>query len=143
MNEVKTFDQEINFKTKKTFEFVKLTEKVQELVKKSGVGEGMVLVKSLHTTGAVVITENDSDLHQDTKMGLKSLLPLDWPWRHIGEGKFNARAHQAALFLGNSVTVPIRNGQLSLGTWQDIFFVECLEGRLRRVEVVVIGSRKT
>ena len=98
------------------------------------------MVKSPHTTGAVVITEADRDLHQDTKMVLENLLSLDWPWQHIGEGKVNARAHQAALLLGNSVWVSVLGGQLSLGTWQEILFVECLGGKPRRVEAAVVGE---
>lgn len=137
---MKSLTQEISFQTKATFEFVILTGKIQEAVNKSGVKEGLVVVKSPHTTGAVVITENDSDLHQDTKMMLENLLSLDWPWKHIDEGEINARAHQAALLLGNSVSIPISNSQLSLGTWQDIFFVECLGARSRKVEIAVIGA---
>lgn len=137
---MKTFNREISFQTKETFEFVKLTDKVQELVNKSGIKQGLALVKCPHTTAAVVITENDQDLHQDTKMMLENLLDLNWSWKHIYEGKINARAHQAALLFGNSVAVPITDGQLSLGTWQDIFFVECLEARSRKVEVLIMGE---
>lgn len=137
---MRNFQKEISFQTKETFGFVKLTSKVQELVNKSGVKEGLTVIKSPHTTGAVVITENDSDLHRDTKMVLGNLLSLDWSWKHTYEGKVNARAHQAALLLGNSVSVPISGGQISFGTWQDIFFVECLGARPRRVEILIIGN---
>jgi len=138
---MKNFKKEIEIQTKETFEFINLTTKIQAVVEKSGVKDGFVLVKSPHTTAAVVITENDTGLHEDTKMMLENLLSLDWPWKHIGEGKINARAHQAALLLGNSVSVPISGGQLSLGTWQDIFFVECLGVRKRKVEVVILGEQ--
>ena len=137
---MKVFAQEVSFQTKESFEFVNLTGKIQAVVEKSGVKEGVVLVQSPHTTAAVVITEDDRDLHQDTKMVVEHLLSLDFPWKHIMEGKINARAHQAALLLGNAVVLPVSNGQITLGTWQDIFFVECLEGRLRRVKVVVMGK---
>lgn len=136
---MKTVKQELNFQTKATFEFVNLTAKIQSVVKEAKIKEGFVLVKSLHTTAAVVITENDQDLHQDTKMILEKIMPLDLAWKHIYEGKVNARAHQAALLLGNSVWVSVSGGQISLGTWQNIFFVECLGGRLRRVMVQVVG----
>lgn len=137
---MKQIRKEIEIKSNVTFEFVKITEDVQKVIDETGVREGLLLVKSPHTTAAVVITEDDSDLHQDTKMVLENLLSLELPWKHVDEGKVNARAHQAALLLGNSVLAPISGGQISLGTWQDIFFVECLEGRRRRVEVVVIGE---
>ena len=137
---MKVFNQEISFQTKATFEFINLTSQIQEVIDKSEVKEGLVVIKSPHTTGAVVMTENDRDLHQDTKMMLKNLLSLDWSWSHIMEGKINARAHQAALLLGSSVSVPITGGQLKLGTWQDIFFVECLGARSRRVEMLIMGE---
>ena len=137
---MKAVTKEISFETGATFAFINLTSKIQEVVKKSGIKEGFLLVKSSHTTAAVVITEDDWDLHQDTKMVLENLLSLELPWRHVGEGVVNARAHQAALLLGNSVLAPISGGQISLGTWQDIFFVECLEGRSRKVEVFIMGE---
>lgn len=138
---MKIFTQEVSFQTKETFEFVRLTAIIQDVVNKSRLNKGLVLIKNPHATGALVVIENDSSLHQDTKMSLQRLLRLDWPWSHVMEGEINARAHQAALLLGSSVSISISNGQLSLGTWQDIFFVECLGARSRKVEVVIIGEK--
>ena len=104
---MKIFTQEVNFRTKETFEFFRLTAIIQDVVDKSGLKKGLLLIKHPHATGAVVIIENDNSLHQDTKMSLQRLLPLDWPWSYVMEGEINARAHQAALLLGNSVSTSI------------------------------------
>lgn len=136
---MKIFKKEIEIQTSKIFELVKLTDKIQKIIEESSVDNGFLLVRSLHTTAAVTVTENDQALHHDLKMVMEKTLSLNWGWQHIGEGVVNARAHQIAILIGNSAWAPIIEGQISLGTWQDIFFVECLQARLRRVEVVVIA----
>jgi len=86
---------------------------------------GLLHVFLQHTSAALTINENaDPDVPADLDRVLDSLAPEDFPYRHTCEGPDDMPGHAKAMLLGPSVTVPIRNGQLCLGTWQGIFLCE-------------------
>ncbi len=110
---------------------------VSAAVADSGVEEGLCLISSPHTTAGITINENaDPDVKTDMLMELGKLVPLNDGYRHM-EG--NSAAHLKATLTGLSVTLPISEGCLVLGTWQGIYFCDYDGPRQRRVLVTIIG----
>lgn len=134
---MKVFSDSFTFSTKGEFDFVDLTGKVEKIVQKSGIWEGIALVFAGHATGVIVITEYESHLRQDIREFLQSITPVNKQYHHTA----NAFAHLRSMVLTPSKVVPIRNGKLLLGTWQSIFWVEAeRRPRSRKVEVFTIGK---
>ena len=114
-------------------EMIDITDRVEALVRESGLGNGICRVFVPHTTAAVTINENaDPDVPRDILDSLDRVVPLSDRYRHA-EG--NAAAHVKASLLGASQTVFVENGRLVLGTWQSLFFCEFDGPRTRQVLV--------
>ena len=114
---MRVFDLE----TYKKEAFINITRSVREEVIKSGVTNGIVIVHCPHTTAGITITENaDPDVCADMIRALDAITP-DIDYRHA-EG--NSPAHLKSILVGNSVSVPVKNGDLCLGVWQGIYFCE-------------------
>jgi secondary thiamine-phosphate synthase enzyme len=125
----------ISVSTSARSEMVEITDKVVDAVEASGVKEGIATVYVPHTTAGVTINENaDPDVVADLLAALDRLVPRLASYRH-GEG--NADAHIKGALLGHSVSVPISQGRLALGTWQGIFFCEFDGPRTRHVLIDV------
>jgi len=121
--------------TRERCELVDITQRVQEVVQRAGVAEGVCHVFVPHTTAAVIINENaDPSVCEDILSSLRRLVPADAPYSH-GEG--NSDAHVKAAVIGASRTVFIAGGRLALGTWQGIFFCEFDGPRDREVWVEI------
>ena len=126
----------INVKTTRRTEFIDISYSVAEAVKKDGLVNGMVLVYCPHTTAGLTINENaDPDVQRDMLAELNKIVPFDDGYAH-GEG--NSAAHIKATMTGLSVTIPVRDGQMTLGTWQGIYFCEYDGSRSRRVHIQTI-----
>ncbi len=131
----------IRVPTKKGREFVDITSQVAQEVAACGVREGVVLLRSRHTTAAITCMEGDPTIHEDCLEVLGELMPLSKGYRHSYEGAENATAHLATMMLfGESTWVAIRNGQPDLGTWQRLFLVELFEPRTRTVDLAIMGE---
>lgn len=131
--------QRISVRTSARTEFVDITREVQDVVKSSGVSDGLCIVYVPHTTAGITINENaDPDVVRDIIDTLERLVPRDARYRHI-EG--NADSHVKASLMGFSVSVFIENCRLALGTWQGIYFCEFDGPRSRNVLVQVIPGR--
>jgi len=103
-------------------DFHDITRSVAEAVRESGVADGSCLVYCPHTTAGITINENaDPDVVIDLLYGLRQAFPDSARFRHA-EG--NSAAHLKASAIGSSVTIPIANGRLLLGTWQGVYFCE-------------------
>jgi secondary thiamine-phosphate synthase enzyme len=138
---MKFYRDTIELRTGKYFQYINITDKVEDIVSKSGIKDGMVFVNALHNTATVIIQEDDSTIHEDTKDIMEELTPLKREYRHSYEGNINATSHIRNQMLGNSnLAIPVEDGRLVLGTWQQIFFLEILEPRSRKVVVTVIGE---
>ena len=115
-----------------------ITQQVERSVADSDVAHGVAIVFCPHTTAGLTINENaDPDVARDLLDGLARIFPRDAGWRHR-EG--NSDGHLKSTLVGSSVTVPIDNGRLALGTWQAIYLCEFDGPRTRTVTVTVIGS---
>jgi secondary thiamine-phosphate synthase enzyme len=125
----------LDIRTSGKTELVDLTNLVQEVVRDSGVTEGLCRVFVPHTTAGVTINENaDPSVKADILMVLNKIISDQEPYRHA-EG--NSPAHIKASLMGPHVTVFVSGGRLLLGTWQGIFFCEFDGPRSRRVHVKI------
>lgn len=128
---------EFNVRTSKKEEIVDITSQVAGLVK--DVKKGTVTVYVLHATAAVIINENaDPNICDDILDALRNLIPQG-KWKHDSIDN-NGAAHIKAAILGPSETVPVKDGSLMLGTWQDIFLADFDGPRERKVIVMVNGK---
>ncbi len=122
-------------------EFVEITQAIGEAVARSGVREGIALVRSRHTTAAITCNEPDPRLHEDMRDAVYATFPTSTRYRHIEEGPENAVAHLAtAMLFGESTWVPVRAGRVDVGTWQHVYLVELYEPRTREVDVAILGE---
>ena len=139
---MKALTEHLWFETKERVEFVNITSTVEELVRKSGVKEGMVLVNAMHITASVFINDDERGLHNDFKRFLDQLAPFEpiSQWRHNDTGEDNADAHLKRQLFGREVVVAITNGKLDFGPWEQIFYGEFDGKRRKRVLVKVIGE---
>ncbi|MFV9676057.1 MAG: secondary thiamine-phosphate synthase enzyme YjbQ [Methanosarcinales archaeon] len=129
--------ERIELKTRESTELVDITEKVKELVKYTGVESGICVIFTRHTTSGIIINENEAGMKQDIVTLLNELVPKGKGYLHDRIDN-NAHSHLRAVLLGTSVSIPVDRGELVLGTWQSIFFVECDGPRRREVCVNVV-----
>ncbi|NQE45206.1 hypothetical protein C5S31_04190 [ANME-1 cluster archaeon GoMg2] len=129
--------ERIEVKTRESTELIDITEKLKEVVKSAGVDSGICVIFTRHTTSGIIINENESGLKQDIVAILNELVPKGTGYLHDRIDN-NAHSHLRAVLLGTSVTIPIDRGELVLGSWQSIFFVECDGPRRREVYVQIV-----
>lgn len=129
-------------RTQKESEILDITEMVSGVVKDSGLKSGLACVFTPGSTCAVTTTEFEPGLLSDIPAALDRIAPKNTDYRHNeawGDG--NGRSHVRSALLGPSITIPFDEGSLSLGTWQQIVFVELdVRPRQREVIVKVIGE---
>lgn len=128
--------ERLSVRSRKHADVVDITDRVQDVVRDSGVSTGLCQVYVQHTTAGVFINENaDPDVMDDFLSTLDRLVPWKDDYAHA-EG--NAAAHIKASLIGTSQTIPVREGKLALGTWQGIYFAEFDGPRERHVLVTVL-----
>lgn len=137
---MKTLTEYLWFETEQRRELVRLTDTVAQLVAKSGVQEGMVLVSAMHITAGVFVNDDESGLFDDIWEWLQELAPHGPDYRHHRTGEDNGDAHLKSLLVHHQVIVPITGGKLDLGPWQQIFYAEFDGQRRKRVIVKVMGE---
>jgi len=139
---MKSHTEYLVFETKKRREMVHITDQVEQIVKRSGVKDGLCFVSPMHITAAIYVNDNEDGLIEDISTWLEKLAPR-WPgYKHHQTGEDNADAHLKALLLHHETTLPVTDGRLDLGTWQRIFYAEFDGQRAKRVIVKVLGVEK-
>jgi len=127
----------INIKSNTRIQFIDITLRISEIIRESGVKSGTCVIFSQHTTAGLTINENaDPDVTRDILVSLSRLIPPTGDYKHA-EG--NSDAHLKASLMGFSLTVPIIDGRLSLGTWQGLYFCEFDGPRNRHVLTGISG----
>ncbi len=123
-------------------DFLNITPTIEQIIKKSGIQEGLCLVNAMHITASVFINDDESGLHQDYKDWLEELAPHApiSHYRHNRTGEDNGDAHHKRQIMGREVTVAVTRGRLDLGPWEQIFYGEFDGRRPKRVLVKVIGE---
>ena len=126
--------QTLTVVTKARIVAVDITGEIEQIVRKSGVTDGLCRISVPHTTAGLFVNEKDDPaVAQDIMEALTRLVPHEGPYKHA-EG--NSDSHVKSVLVGNTVTLPIAGGWLSLGRWQGIFFAEFDGPRTRNVHVV-------
>lgn len=128
------------FNTRLPREIVRITDEVSEIVARSRVREGMVLVSAMHITAAVYVNDWEGGLIEDIQAWLEKLAPSGLDYRHHDTGEANADAHLKRTIMGHQVTLPITKGALDLGPWEQVFYAEFDGQRKKRVVVKVMGE---
>lgn len=128
------------FTTKHRRDVVRITDDVAAIVRASGVREGMALVSAMHITAAVYVNDWEGGLIQDFQDWLEKLAPSGLDYRHHQTGEDNADAHLKRTLMGHQVIVPITDGVLDLGPWEQVFYAEFDGQRRKRVIVKVMGQ---
>jgi secondary thiamine-phosphate synthase enzyme len=131
----------IEVQTQQQVEIVDITRQVMEIVRSSGVSEGMALVYPHHTSSAVYISDSDRCLQGDFESVLALLVPERDDYAHDRtDPKLNATAHLKAILAGHHVVMPVTNGKLDLGTYQTVYYAEFDGRRTKEILVKVIGD---
>ncbi len=129
--------REIKITTSGELDFINITEKIDDIVRESNVRNGACFIFTKSTTSAITIMEFEPGLVEDMKNMLNRLIPKEYNYEH--EKKWhdgNGHSHVRASFLKPDIYVPIVNGSLALGTWQQIVFIE-LDIRARERTIIV------
>ncbi|MFO7806845.1 MAG: secondary thiamine-phosphate synthase enzyme YjbQ [Candidatus Moraniibacteriota bacterium] len=146
---MKIKNEKISISTQKQIEFVEITEKVEDIIEKSGIKNGQVLVFSPHSTASISMNHNEDMLLQDMSRILYRLVPVDERYDHDvfelsnknkSDGRSNGHSHCKNIILGSSEAIPLKEGEMMLGDRQNIFFVEFDGGRERDFIVQVLGE---
>ncbi len=129
------------FQTSERQEFIRITDQIANIVNASGVREGMVLVSAMHITAGVYVNDWENGLIEDFQVWLEKLAPAGLPYRHHQTGEDNADAHLKRTIMGHQVILPVTDGRLDLGPWEQVFYAEFDGQRRKRVVVKVMGVR--
>ncbi|MDD4767366.1 MAG: secondary thiamine-phosphate synthase enzyme YjbQ [Desulfotomaculaceae bacterium] len=128
------------FNTHKRREYINITGEVEKAVRESGIQEGMVLVSAMHITAGVYVNDNEQGIIQDIDEMLEKLAPYGKAYRHHQTGEDNGDAHLKSMLAHHQVIVPVTNGKLDFGPWQQVFYAEFDGQRKKRVVIKVIGE---
>src|SRR5579863_2351142 len=140
----KMFNRVVDWITGERMELINITDRINDIVRKSGVRDGLVHLQSLHTTTAVFINEWQDALLQDVKSFLDQLVVREHGWRH-NDPQFsdcerkNADSHLRGMLMGQCLCLQVRNSTVLLGTWQSIILAEFDGPRSRSMSIQVSG----
>ncbi|MZP29723.1 YjbQ family protein [Heliobacterium undosum] len=135
------YRKELWFETKQRRQLINITGQVQEVLRESGIREGLLLCNAMHITASVFINDDEAGLHSDFEEWLEKLAP-EKPYDRYRHNGFedNADAHLKRTIMGREVVVAVTQGKLDLGTWEQIFYGEFDGKRRKRVLVKIIGE---
>jgi secondary thiamine-phosphate synthase enzyme len=142
MPSVKAHTEYLTFHTKGRREMVHITPQIEEIVRRSGIDDGLCFVSPMHITAAIYVNDNEEGLIEDIGEWLEKLAPARREYQHHQTGEDNADAQLKSLLLHHETTLPVTKGRLDLGTWQRIFYAEFDGQRSKRVIVKLLGVAK-
>jgi secondary thiamine-phosphate synthase enzyme len=137
---MKSLTEYLWFDTAKHREYINITDKVEEMVRRSGIAEGFVLVSAMHITAGVYVNDAESGLIADIDEWLEGLAPYKLDYRHHATGETNGDAHLKSLLVHHEVIVPVTGGRLDLGPWQQVYYAEFDGQRRKRIVLKTIGE---
>jgi len=134
---MKVFNESFSFSTKGEIDFIDLSDKVQDVVNKARIQNGLAHVFAPHATGVLILTEYEPSLLHDIRNTIQNLIPRRTGYEHPS----NAHSHLRSVFLSPDKTLPVVDGRVVLGTWQSLVFVETdVYPRQRTVIIQIIGE---
>ena len=137
---VKSYTEYLYFNTPKRRMLVRITDTIRDIVKKSGIKEGFCLVSAMHITAGIIVNDDEPGLHEDIWEWLEKLAPYREDYKHHRTGEDNGDAHLKRILVHHQVVLPVTNGDLDLGPWEQIFYAEFDGMRNKRVVVKIIGE---
>ncbi len=137
---MKSYTEYLWFNTSKKRDYINITPEIEKALIKSGVREGMVLVSAMHITAGVYVNDAESGLIQDIDEWLDQLAPYNPKYRHHRTGEDNGDAHLKSLLVHHEVIIPVTEGRLDFGPWQQVYYAEFDGQRRKRVIIKIIGE---
>ncbi len=139
---MKSHTEYLTFHIEKRRDFINITPEVENLVRESGIKEGLCLVNAMHITASVFINDDEGGLHEDFERWLEQLAPHEpvSQYFHNRTGEDNADGHLKRSIMGREVVVAVTNGRLDFGPWEQIFYGEFDGRRRKRILVKIIGE---
>ena len=128
------------FNTTQRRELINITDRVESLVKKSGVSEGLCLVSAMHITAGIWVNDDEEGLWEDFWELIERLAPSGKDYKHHLSGEDNGDAHLKRTLTGYQAMLPITKGKLDLGPWEQVFYAEFDGRRKKRVVVKILGE---
>lgn len=127
------------FNTKNRHEYIRITDEVTAFVTECGLRDGMVLVSAMHITAGIYVNDWEEGLIQDIDAWLEKLAPVNPGYNHHRTGEDNGDAHLKRILINHQVIVPVTDGKLDLGPWEQIFYAEFDGQRRKRVILKALG----
>jgi secondary thiamine-phosphate synthase enzyme len=137
---MRTYTEYLTFQTKKHREFINITPQVESALRKSAVREGMILVSAMHITAGVWVNDAEDGLLADIDEWLERLAPFREDYRHHRTGETNGDSHLKSLLVHHQVIIPVTEGRLDFGPWQQVYYAEFDGQRKKRVVLKVMGE---
>ncbi len=147
---MKSANKILEYQTKSEFDFIDITEEVENFVKESEIKNGLVNIQTLHTTCALILNENEPLLLEDIKANLEKTAPKNLNYRHDNFNErtvnvcpnecINGHSHCKAIHLPVNITLNLIDGKMQLGQWQRIMMLELDRSRPRKVQIQIIGE---
>ena len=137
---LKTNTKYLVFTTKKQREYIRITDDIAAFVKESDIKEGFVLISAMHITAGVFINDWEGGLLEDIDEWLEKLAPENPDYKHHKTGETNGDAHLKRMLINHQVIVPVTEGKLDLGPWEQIFYAEFDGQRKKRVILKAMGA---
>jgi secondary thiamine-phosphate synthase enzyme len=137
---VRSHTDYLTLKTRNQREFVRITDEVAAAVRTSGITDGMCLVSAMHITAGVFINDDEPGFRADLEAMLERLAPSGVDYEHHRTGEDNGDAHLKNMLIGHQVIVPVSDGRLDVGPWQQVFYAEFDGRRSKRVVIKVMGE---
>ena len=137
---MKSLTEYLWFETKERRDLKNITGQIEELVERSGIQEGFCLVSAMHITASIWVNDNEPGLWNDFWALLERLAPLGPDYQHHRTGEDNGDAHLKRTLVGNQTLLPVTEGRLDLGPWEQVFYAEFDGRRRKRVVVKVLGE---
>jgi secondary thiamine-phosphate synthase enzyme len=128
------------FDTKTRRDLINITHRIGEIVSAAGIREGLCLVSAMHITAAIWVNDHEQGLWQDFWEWVEKLAPSGRDYQHHRTGEDNGDAHLKRTLVHHQVVLPVTEGQLDLGPWEQVFYAEFDGQRRKRVVVKVIGE---
>jgi len=137
---MRIYNEQITLHSKKLREFINITPQVKAAMEKSGFGDGIILVSTLHSNSAILVNDEEPGLLEDIEAWIDKLAPVRDDYKHKGRFESNAGVHLQSLLLNHQAIVAFTDHRLDLGPWQHVIYAELDGQRPKRILLKVMGD---
>jgi len=147
---MKILNKTIEFQTKGLFDFIDITDKIKDFIKKSQIKDGLINIQILNTTVGLIVNENEPLLIEDLKENFEKTAPKSLKYKHdnfdertvniCSDECTNGHSHCKAVHLLVNAALNLINGELQIGQWQRVMAVELDRSRPRKVQIQILGN---